>query len=252
MNCDSCNLNAEWLIRRFLVGVNLTDDFGNDYPDELFEMSIASAKTLIETDLGLTIDAVQRTERIDLTYNDAYRAYQVTLQHRPLVTTEPLIWQFAVGDFPAATIPAGWVHVRDADLGLLEIIPGAGTMPMMWTAGGLYWYGRFYPWESRIPAFHKITYTAGLCPGRGIPADIQMAIGLTASILPLDTAGDLIAGAGIASYSISMDGLSQSINTTSSATNSGYGARIISYQKTLASLMPRLRGKYRGLDFSAI
>jgi len=84
------------------------------------------------------------------------------------------------------------------------------------------------------------------------PPSILDAIGLLASILPLDTAGDLIAGAGIASKSISLDGISQTINTTSSATNSGYGARGLSYQKRLKTLIPSLQARWRPMSMGAI
>lgn len=76
--------------------------------------------------------------------------------------------------------------------------------------------------------------------------------GIIAAAAPLDTAGDLIAGAGIASSSISVDGISTSINTTSSATNSGYGARILSQQKRLEQLWAECHGRFRGLEMFAI
>jgi hypothetical protein len=74
------------------------------------------------------------------------------------------------------------------------------------------------------------------------------AIGMIAAITPLDVAGDLIAGAGIANFSVGVDGLSQSIGTTASATSAGYGARIISFQNQLKSLMTQLRAKYRMIN----
>lgn len=86
----------------------------------------------------------------------------------------------------------------------------------------------------------------------GIPYDLRQAIGLMSSLLPLDTAGDLIAGAGIASISSSMDGLSSSVNTTSSSTNSGYGARVLSYQKRLKSMLPALRAKYSQMGIAVV
>lgn len=85
-----------------------------------------------------------------------------------------------------------------------------------------------------------------------VPADVLDAIGNFASRNALNIAGDLIAGAGIASKSVSQDGLSQNINTTSSATNSGYGARIIQFEKYLAALMPALVAKYRRFLLAAI
>ena len=69
-----------------------------------------------------------------------------------------------------------------------------------------------------------------------------------AALGPLNLAGDLIAGAGIATKSISLDGISQSIGTTSSATNAGYGARIIQYQKQIDNAMKDLRNHYVGIQ----
>jgi len=85
-----------------------------------------------------------------------------------------------------------------------------------------------------------------------LPADIIRALGLKASLLALDVAGDLIVGAGIASISTSLDGLSQNVNTTSSATNSGYGARVIQYTKELKELMATLKATYRALNIVAL
>ena len=85
-----------------------------------------------------------------------------------------------------------------------------------------------------------------------LPSDLKRVIGYLAAMLPLDIAGDLIAGAGIANFSISMDGLSQSVGTTSSATNSGYGSRVIQFQKELKNMLPALRAKYRKMGLMAI
>ncbi len=89
-------------------------------------------------------------------------------------------------------------------------------------------------------------------PTYPLPATALKAVSLTAALLALDTAGDLIAGAGIASVSTGIDGLSTSIGTTSSATNAGYGARIISYQKQLSDLLDGLRRKWRAVEFFAV
>lgn len=78
------------------------------------------------------------------------------------------------------------------------------------------------------------------------------AIGLVAALAPLDIAGDLIAGAGIANFSVGVDGLSQSLATTASATSAGYGARIISYQTQLKGVMSQLRAKYKYMNTFSI
>ena len=85
-----------------------------------------------------------------------------------------------------------------------------------------------------------------------LPQDIKHAIGYVAAMQPLNIAGDLIAGAGVASFATSIDGLSTSLNTTSSATNSGYGARILNYLKQLKTLLPALRAKYRTVNIGVL
>ncbi len=85
-----------------------------------------------------------------------------------------------------------------------------------------------------------------------LPEDILSALGMMASLYVLNPAGDLIAGAGIASKSIGIDALHQSINTTSSATNAGYGARIIQYQKDLKPLLKEIRSEYHGVQMAVM
>ena len=78
--------------------------------------------------------------------------------------------------------------------------------------------------DNIFPNYWHAKYLTGF---KKIPNDLLNVLGMLASINVLNIAGDIILGAGIASYSLSLDGLSQSISSTSSATNSGYGARII-------------------------
>jgi len=71
-------------------------------------------------------------------------------------------------------------------------------------------------------------------------------IGKLAAINIFHQLGDIILGAGIASQSLGIDGLSQSISTTSSATNAGYGARITGYLADLKQARVDLKNKYDG------
>lgn len=75
--------------------------------------------------------------------------------------------------------------------------------------------------------------------------------GKVASFSILNPAGDLIAGAGIASKSQSVGGVSQSVSTTSSATNSGYGARIIQYRQDIEKDLPMIRRRFHGIPMIA-
>jgi hypothetical protein len=96
------------------------------------------------------------------------------------------------------------------------------------------------------PGFIRVNYRHGFGLGQ-IPRDIKHLVGMLASIGPLNLAGDLISGAGIASWSMGMDGFSQSVNTTSSAENAGYSARIIQYRKDIGPLRESLRRYWQGI-----
>lgn len=78
-----------------------------------------------------------------------------------------------------------------------------------------------------------------------VPSSMVRAILLVAALLPLNIAGDLLLGAGIAQQSISVDGLSQSIASTASATSAGYGARIIAFKEELKMVLAGLHSQYR-------
>lgn len=244
-------LTVDWLKQTFLFGVDLTDDEGNPYPDGMFELCIEAAAEMLEADLGVKFTLRTVTdELVDVAPGDWLRNYQFQTKHGPLRSVQSL--KFQQGDFPGWTIPANWIYIRNENMGLVEVIPGQGTIqrPSEYYAsfGSLSFHDNMgRQLESRRAGYLRVSYTAGFDGTTyPIPAMIKLAIGQLAAMLPLDTAGDLIAGAGIASYSTSMDGLSESVSTTSSATNSGYGARILSYQNQLKTNIAALKKRYLG------
>nr|DAV03597.1 MAG TPA: head to tail adaptor [Herelleviridae sp.] len=86
-----------------------------------------------------------------------------------------------------------------------------------------------------------------------LPSDIKHMITLKASSnMILQVAGDLILGAGIASSSIGIDGLSQSIQTTSSAMYSGYSSRVDYYEKQYDALKKAVKAQYKINQFGVI
>jgi len=308
-----------WLKSTFLVGVDLTTDDGEPYPDELFVQCIESAIKFVEGQLQLKLDA----SWIEDEKHEFYRPQDspswdlLFLNERPLRQIETLsIYQ---GNAKLADIPEAWWVVEDALTAQVSLVPqGEGltvTLNALITPGGPYLVTRGAGYQ---PGFWRLTYQAGYVTQSGtlpidangtytldldpealssdyrvgaavynlagelvsgatakavdgsrrkgsfqvrvaglpagsytlvwsmseIPRDILQVIGWLASMLPLDTAGDLIAGAGIANFSVSLDGYSESVGTTASATNAGYGARILSYQKQLKEAWPRLLARF--------
>jgi|GEM_PF-4030292 len=317
-------ITVDLLKNTVLVGINLNDDDGNPFPDEVFDEAIDQAISLIEEELEINIEPYKvSAERHDL-YSDQRNAwYGSQLDRRPLKSIDNL--QISYGNYSPVQIPDAWLNITSPETSSVSLIPtteSIGTfrfnnvLPLL--VDPISNYGRY----SRVPAYFDFSYTAGFTmlegtitipqnstevldiaigetlndkprlifeviddgngnqPGAAVPkikafglsdtsfsikSDtepltgpmiisyklhtvpplITKAILYTASMLPLDIAGDLLLGAGIAQQNISIDGLSQSIASTASATSSGYGAKIISYKDQLKTTMSTLKKKYK-------
>lgn len=317
-------ITVDLLKSTMLVGVSLTDDSGNDFPDEMFEEAIEQAISLIEEELEINIEPFKVSEERHDLYNEQRNAwYSNQLDRRPLKTIDNL--QISYGNYSPVDIPDAWLNISSPETSTVSLIPTSesiGTfrfnnvLPLL--IDPISNYGRY----TRVPAYFKYDYTAGftllegqitipqgttevlditiaerlidrprfifevvddgngnlpgatapkikpfglgdktfsvssdITPAAGdmiinyklhtVPPLIIKAILYTSAILPLDTAGDLLAGAGVGQFSLSVDGLSQNIATTSSATSAGYGAKIISYKDQLKTAMNTLKKKYK-------
>jgi len=106
-----------------------------------------------------------------------------------------------------------------------------------------------YSSANYIPNYWNIDYNTGF---EKVPFDLSDAIAKVASMQVLAILGDISFGAGIASKSLSIDGLSQSINTTQSAENSLYSARIRQFEKELKEEKKQLKNRYSGIQFASL
>jgi hypothetical protein len=100
-----------------------------------------------------------------------------------------------------------------------------------------------YASSDNIPNYWALDYISGWML---VPRDLLNAIAKYATMQILAILGDVAFGAGIASESLSLDGLSQSIGTTQSAENSLYSARIRQFEKELKYELKWLNTKYNG------
>ena len=110
-------------------------------------------------------------------------------------------------------------------------------------------YGFHGAWQF-APQLWSVDYVAGVDENdKTFPtALLQEAIYKRAACGILNVWGDLILGAGIASQSVSIDGVSQSIGTTQSAMFGGASARIESYTKDInEQILPSLKMKFSGI-----
>lgn len=249
-------VGIQYLKTNYLFGLDLSDDDGNPFPDEMFISAIRYATSFLEKKLDLLLTPQEVVETHDYHVEDYRQFGHFQLDKRPINKVEKVqaVYPHSADGTPdGQTIidfPSNMISVPIPESGQVNLIPFTGSLThFMIGKGGAYLplirsgYAPFYP------SLFKITYNAGFAQ---IPDDLKHCICLYAALNILDIAGDLIVGAGIASKSISIGGLSQNINTTSSATNAGYGARILSYQKQVKVLLPTLERFYHGLRMTVI
>ena len=238
-------ISVEDLQTNFLFGVDLTDDAGQPYPDSLFEFYIKSAVSYLEQALDLPIRPTRYVEEHDYVAEDFRQNMAFFLDHYPVISIDEVKMVLPGGT--EQVIDPSWVKLQK-QFGHLNLVPGlTGNAPLLGAGAG---YSPFYRNARFLPNVFAIKYTAGFlggCEGgRGVPDNIKELAGKIASYGPLNIAGDLVAGAGLASTSLSIDGLSQGITTTNSSTNAGYGARLLQYRKEVKEQIPVIRNFYKG------
>lgn len=251
-------LSVNELKTNYLYGLDLTDDAGRPYPDSLYAFFIRSAVSWLEHKLDIPI---RRTEVEDERHDyfredyDKYLWFETDLYPVIGITQVRLVLP---GEQQVQLFQKDWIHI-DRHSGQIQLVPGPGAAGVVLFGATGFWFPLMRGMNRWVPDVFRVTYTAGFgnpTPDQVSPPDprlnkqaevIRELVGKIASFGPLNIAGDLLGGAGIASQSISIDGLSQNFNTTSSATSAGYGARLIQYRQEIKDQVPTLKGYYKGL-----
>ena len=254
-------LTVDWLKATYLFGCDLTDDDGHAMPDEVWELCLEAAKQWIKTELAVEFPKTTRVQRYDFTRSNLEAWGFISLDHRPVRSVTEVRMQY--GTFPIFTVPETWILEED-DGNQLQIIPAGGVpavAPFEALAFMSYWMATAH---RDVPGLYQITYEAGYdlpladddpeveLPDdyQPIPGDILDVIGMRASLHPLNIIGDLVAGRAVANFSVALQGLSFSKGTTATATNAGYGARIIQYRKQIKESLSRIRMRYQGIQIA--
>ena len=244
-------ISAPELANRYFFGIPIVDQSGNIMRDEDIEFFIMTAKEDLEGYLNLKLSKQIIEESFDY-FRDDYKSWGHVPVSYPCV--RPFKLTGLLGNVEQVEFPSEWLSVKKTNDGIgysrnIKLVPTAGTttnqsVVYSGIAPNVGWFG-----QPTIPNYWTAVYCTSM---DRVPEDILDAIGKLAAINVFHQLGDIILGAGIASQSIGIDGLSQSISTTSSATNAGYGARITGYLDDLKKMMPRLKAKYDGFELGAM
>jgi hypothetical protein len=220
-------LSVKKLKDTYLFGVRAVDHEGKELSDDAVQQFINAAISALEHDLDIAIMPRAAEEHKDYYANDYNDFGYMSLNRYPVISVESIkmVYQRDANNLETVLeIPQNWVRL-DPDTGIIRLI-ASSQYPARMQFGSS---GSFFPEifkNSMVPNMWVVNYTHGFKQGC-VPTIVNSAIGLLAANYFLIIAGDLIlSSAGISGQSISLDGLSQSINTTASAENNGFSGRI--------------------------
>ena len=247
---------------KFLKGIDLTDEFGEQMDDQCIQQFIDVAINTIERELRIdirkriVISDPQLGEIYDVAedpydyYADDYLKWGwLKLFRKPVISVERLEYVFPTQESPMLDIPPEWVKLKKAH-GQVNIIPQAGTISQVVVGRNA---GYFLPaltagLYQNVPSLIHIDYTSGFDT---IPADLWNAIGKVTSIEILSIMSDAIAQ-GISNQSISADGLNLSFSRTAGPNALLFQARIENYNKWLENFYSDGYHYYHGAGLAII
>lgn len=239
----------------YFTGIDLVDQFGNPIPEETINFYIEAAQREIENYLSIKLVRQAIKESRDYQNND-YRKFGY------IPTTYPAVKAYSVQGFINTTLqinyPQSQISTKrssDPDLywrsiNLVPINGPATTLSSSAVFIGVTPYMGFLG-NQLVPNYWNVIYATGFLCGK-IPFDILNVIGKKASISLFANIQDIVLGVGVASKSISADGIAQSIATTSSAMYGLFSARINQYEKDMDVTLFRLRSRYVGIQMGVL
>lgn len=244
-------LSASDIVDQYFFGIPIIDQSGNSMDEDKLNFYIESAVADVEGILNLKLSKQIVEENLSY-FNSDYKSWGYIPTSFPVL--EALSMTGFLGNIEQIAFPKDWLSIKKTTdpTGVhrsIQLVPTAGaaqhsSVVYSGITPHLGWFG-----QKTIPNYWTVRYCTSF---EKIPSDILDVVGKLAAINIFHQLGDIILGAGIASQSIGIDGLSQSISTTSSATNAGYGARVTGYLSDLKLAVPKLRAKYNSITLSVL
>lgn len=254
-------ITVEKLKKTYLFGVTAFADNGEQLDDTALQTFINNAVSILEHDLDLAITPRTIDEHKDYFANDYWDWGFLQLNRIPVINVNSIKIVYLRDQNGLQTvldIPEPWIRL-DPPTGLIRLIPNNKFPANLQVDGAGAFFPELFRRYSMVPNLWVVNYTWGFKDGC-VPSLMNAAIGMIASIFAMNIAGDLILGAGIAGTSIGLDGLSQAIQSTASAENHAYSAKVKEYGFQLYGrtsndpngIIPILRRYYKGQNLNII
>jgi hypothetical protein len=243
VNKNTTLYSAQDIRESDFYGIALNAPNTPDMTDDVIERYIDSAVNYFENELSIKIMKQVVTETAD--YDSSAMAQWGFLRVKNPIASVILIKGGV--NFNKFDIPPSWYVTKvasrpEARLRNIHFVPIDSFLTYLISGSFLIGY-----YSKDIPNFWEITYCTGFDV---VPEYLMYAISMVGMLRLFNIFGDIVLGAGLASFSLSLDGLSQSLATTNSSTNAGFGARVLNYTKELKQAIDDLRATYKPIAIS--
>jgi hypothetical protein len=240
-------------------GISVTDPRTNEHlPDAFYAAKLESAIARVEKRLDIVILPRVLEEHHDF-HSNQFNSFMFIKTHRkPILQAEVVRLEY--GGHTIYNYPPNWWRVYNLE-GHMQMLPNTTLSGNQGNSLSLAQAYTGYPMIAGMPMsggnnfapqmFH-VKYVAGMLPPsrRGVTQTNEMHPDLWDLVIKMalrevfEQWGRLIIGAGIANMQISMDGFSQSIDTTQSAMYGGASAEILQLDKDIEELIGGLESYY--------
>lgn len=244
-------MTPEELLSLYFYGIKIQSKDGTTLSPETIKFQIKSAQQEVEKHFEIRMQTKFFEQTIDYFKSDYWNTYPIL--KTKLQVKKPLSLIGFLNGIEQIKYPPEWLNVKKDTEGnypkKIHILPTGSTVgnsSSVILSGITAYYGMASMGD--IPNYFNTQYVTGYDIDN-LPADVVDLIGKYAAIKLFHVAGDLILGAGIASISLGMDGLTQSVNSTNSASSAGYGARIKGYLADIEAYEKKLAKYYKTFNF---
>lgn len=252
---DKLQLSPADLISVWMFGIPLKDKDGSYFPLASIKKLILSAQAIISKYIDLKLSP-ERIDDIQDYVQEEFNNYgQIKLKFPPyeiipLADDNTFGIEGKLADVRTVRYPLVWIKFKGRNLAIIPSSSGASGI-MMNAFGAT--YPQLMIGTRLIPDFWHISYMTGF---KELPEDIEQVIAKMSVILMFGVLGDVLNPAGLASQSLSIDGLSQSLSTIANNQGNVLNPRIKRYYDDLFTgdfaELKLIRNAHRGIMFEVV
>lgn len=248
-------LSSTELLDKYLFGIPLCTEDGKTIPRKTIETHILTAQKRIENLFSIKLIRQVVEESRDFV-REEFQSWGHIKTMYPINYIDNL--KGYINDVTQIDYPKEWLSLKKttetAVFRNVYLIPNTGSTSgaTMSSNSMIYngisphmnWYGKKF-----IPNYWRTKYVTGWDE---TPKDLSDLICKYAAINVLNILGDIIYGVGIASISISLDGVSQNTPLTRSHQGGLFAGRIKQYTEEINRDFQDLKYEYRGITFEVL